>query len=255
MPPFEQAPEALKAVRVYAPIYKLRCVVNNLMRVVRCQPIVGHERIAVEGRASSDMLAYFLLQYGLATAGNDRSANFAATLQNAHNGGFVFSARSSKTALALTQVHVACFTADESLIDFDFAAEFGPEEFILHRKANPLEHEPCRLLANANIPRNLVTGNAVLTVSKHPSCREPFIQRNRAILVERTDLDRELPLGMVAAALPSAPLRVEANLRCPATGTDNAVRPSPDSNVVDAVVGTREVDNRFLKALGFLFHD
>lgn len=60
----EEIPEVLQAIRMHAAIYVLSCVVNHLMRVVGCQSIVGHESITVEGRASGDMLAYFLLQYG-----------------------------------------------------------------------------------------------------------------------------------------------------------------------------------------------
>ncbi len=58
----------------------------------------------------------------------------------------------------------------------------------------------------------------------------------------------------MAPALPSAPIRVETNLRGSATGTNHAVRPAPHSDVVDAVVRIREVDDCFLKARRFLGH-
>src|SRR5271166_2522840 len=139
---FQERPEVLKAVCVYAAIYVLSRVIHDLMCVVRCQSIVGHERITVEGSASGDMLAYFLLQYGLATARNDSSAHLAATLQYPHDGSFVLRARASDPTLALTKVHVSSFAADESFVHFHFAAELRPKEIILHRKANPLQHEP-----------------------------------------------------------------------------------------------------------------
>ena len=161
---------------------------------------------------------------------------------------------SSDASLALAHVHVPRLSADESFVYFDFAAELRAEEIILHRKANSLKHEPCRLLGNSHVFSNLVTAHAVLAVGEHPRCRKPFIQRNRAVLIDRSDFDGELALGVMTAALPSAPLCIEANLRGSATGTDYAVRPSADSDVVNAVVRIREVDNRFLKALWFLAH-
>src|SRR5258708_4947529 len=138
------------------------------------------------------MLAYFLLQYGLATARNHGSANLSSPLKDSHDGGLVLGASSGNAALALTHMHVQRFTADESLIDFHFAAELGTEEIVLHRKANPLKHEPCRLLSNANISRNLVTGHAVFAIGEHPRRSEPLIQRDRRILINRSDLDGEL---------------------------------------------------------------
>src|SRR5205814_10622211 len=85
----EERPEILKAVSVYATIHVLRGMVNNLVRVIGCQSIIGHERIGVESRASSDVLAYFILQYGLATVGNNGSANLSATFQDADNGSLI----------------------------------------------------------------------------------------------------------------------------------------------------------------------
>jgi hypothetical protein len=59
---FQERPEILKAIGMHAAIYVLSRMVNDLMRIVRCQSFVGHERIAVESRASSYMLAYLPLQ-------------------------------------------------------------------------------------------------------------------------------------------------------------------------------------------------
>src|ERR1039458_1702908 len=97
----QETPKVLQAIRVYAAIYVLRGMVNDLVRIVRCESFVGHERIGVEGCTSSHMLAYFLLQYGFTTAGNDGGANLSAALQDSHDGGFIFGARASDSALAL----------------------------------------------------------------------------------------------------------------------------------------------------------
>jgi len=251
----QQTPEVFESVGVYAAIHVLSCVVNDLVSIVRCQSVIRHERIAVECRASGDMLANFLLQDSLATARNYRRTNLSAALQNAHDSSLVLGTSSGNPALTFGDVHISRFAADEGLVYFDFPAEFGAKEIVLHRKPNALEHEPCRFLGNLHISRNLVAANAVLAVSQHPRCREPLVQRNRGIFVDRPDFDGELALGVVTATLPCSASGMErANLRRPASGTNDAVRPAPDSDVVDTVVGIREVDNRFLKARWFFLH-
>ena len=70
-PALEKRPEVLKAIGVYAAIYVLRGMVNNLMRIIGRQSVIGQERIAIERRTSRDMLAYLFLQYSLATARHD----------------------------------------------------------------------------------------------------------------------------------------------------------------------------------------
>src|SRR5438552_10428594 len=253
----EQRPEVFKAVGVYATAYILAGVVNHLMRVFSCETFIGLEGIGVERSASSDMPAYFFLQHSFATAGNYTGANLSATFRDTHNRSLVFRASTSDTALALANVHVPSLAADEGFVYFYFAAvsaQLGAEELILHCKANPLQHEPSRLLANFHVTGNLVATYAVLAISQHPSCGEPLVERNRTILIDRADLNRKFPLRVMASAFPSAPLCVEAGFGRAATGADHAVRPSTNSNVVDAVVRIREVDNWFLKACRLFAH-
>src|SRR5258708_5626924 len=204
-PALEKRPEILKPVGVDATVYVLSRMVNYLMRVVRCQSIVGHKRIAVERSASGDMLANFFLQDSLATAGNDGSANLSAALKDAHDGGLVLRSGASDAPLAFTQVHVSRFAANEGFVYFNFAAQLGAEKIVLHRKANPLKHEPCRLLGNLHVAGDLVAANTVLAIGKHPRCHEPLVQRDRRILIDRANLGGELALGMMATAFPSAP--------------------------------------------------
>ena len=86
---------------MYVAIYVLYSVIHDLMSVFARQSVIGFECIGVESRASSDMLANFLLQDALATAGNDRGADLPAALQDAHDCGFVFGASSGDSALAV----------------------------------------------------------------------------------------------------------------------------------------------------------
>jgi hypothetical protein len=250
----EQRPEILKAVSVYATVNVLSRVIYDLMRVVAGQSIVGLKSIGIESSASLYVSVDFCLQFFFLAARNHTCANLPATLKNSHDGSLVLGACASDPALPLTDVHVPRFAADEGFIYFDFAAELGPKEVVLHRKANPMQHEPCRLLGNLHVTGNLVATNAILAVSDHPSSHHPLVQTNWRILHNGADLDGELTPCVMAAALPSAPIRIVANLRSAASGTDYAIGPTANGNVVDAIIGVREVDNRFLKGLGFVFH-
>src|SRR6185437_7767662 len=229
-PTLEKRPEILKSVSVYAAIHVLSGVVNYLMRVIACESFIREQRISVESRASSHMLAYFFLQNFLATARNHAGANLSATLQYADNGGFVFGSSSSNAPLALTDVHVPRFAADESFIHFDFSGEFATKEIILHGKPDAMKHEPRRLLSYFDIPRNLVTADSIFAVSDQPSSSEPFIQRNRGIFHHGADLDGKLALRMMLSTSPSAPLIAEFDSLATASwANDFAVRPAADS--------------------------
>src|SRR5208282_2111863 len=99
--------------------------------------------------------------------------NLPAALKDSHHSRFVLRSCASDAALALRNVHVPRLAADESFVNLNFAAQLRAEEIVLHRKANPLQHEPCRLLRYLDVSRNFVAANAVLAVRQHPRCREP----------------------------------------------------------------------------------
>jgi len=61
-------------------------------------------------------------------------------------------------------MHVPCFTADERFVNFDFACEHPARKIILHRKTNPVQHKPGRLLCDAQRPVNLPRANSVSTI-------------------------------------------------------------------------------------------
>src|SRR5208282_2010820 len=252
----EQRPEVLKAVGVYAAIHVLSRMVNDLVRVFGCQTFIRLQRIGIERRASGDVLAYFILQNLFATARNDSGANLAAlALVDSHDGGFIFSASASDAALAFRDVHVPSLAADEGFVYFDFAAEFGAEEIILHDKPDAMEHKPCRLLSHFHVSRNLVAADSVFAVGNEPSCHEPFVERDWRIFHHSADLDGELALCMVLGASPSAALLAKFHSLAAASRADNfTVRPAPNRQIVNAVVRVGEVNNGLLEALWFVAH-
>jgi|ERR1017187_6180929 hypothetical protein len=70
-------------------------------------------------------------------------------------------------------------------------------------KANPVKHEPCGLLGYADCPVKLPRANPIPVAANHPHCRKPLVQTERGILENGPDLDGELALGVLVAALPS----------------------------------------------------
>ncbi len=196
------------------------------------------------------------LESVLFTIANHSGADFSATLQNPHHGGLVFSASLSNPALVFVGVHESGSATDKSFVYFHFAigtAEFQ-ERAVLHRKTDAMEHEPCGLLSDAKSATRFVGTDPVLAVGNHPNSNQPLVERKRRILKDSPDLDRELPFGVDALALPLALILEEHNIIATASRTDNlAVMPAKPNHELEAVVGVCEMDDCLLESLG-LFH-
>lgn len=125
----------------------------------------------------------------------------------------------------------------------------------LHGKPNSVEHEPCRLLSDAEGASYFIGTDAVLAVRNHPNSDKPLVERKRGILKDSSDFGRELTLSVDALALPLA-LILEENNIVPATGRADyfAIRPAEFDHELEAVVGVREVNNGLLECLGLGAH-
>jgi len=110
----------------------------------------------------------------------------------------------------LVLVHVAGLPADKRLIGLHLAAEFA-ERLGLHRQPDSVQHEPRRLLSDAERPAQLAGRNAVLRVGDAPHRDEPLIQAERAILKDRADLTRELFAAVLRLALQHRPAGDDAD--------------------------------------------
>src|SRR5208337_1328916 len=115
------------------------------------------------------------LKFALATIIHNEGPHASAALHHAHDYGLIFAASSGDDALTLRLVHVARFSADEALIDFDFAREFAAMLSLLS-KADAMQHEPRGFLSHPKRFRNFATANTVLAVEYQPHCRKPLIQ-------------------------------------------------------------------------------
>src|SRR5438128_6142726 len=251
----QQRPKILKAVGMYAAIHVLSRMVHNLVRVVGCQSLIREQSVSVESRASLHMLANLCLQRTLAAIWNDSSANLFSALHDPHDCGFIFPASSGIPALPLAQVHVPRLPADEGFIYFYFAAiaaELASKEFILQSKADAMQHGPSGFLSHLEIAGYLIAANAILAVGDQPHRSEQLIKADSGIFHHSSNFDGELAFRVMAGASPSASAVAKFHFLRTASGTDDlAVRPAPDCQIVDAVVGIREVDDCFLKALWF----
>src|ERR1041385_3954623 len=171
--------------------------------------------------------------------------NLSATLQSTDNNGFcsgIFHA----FAPAFFGMHVTCFAADESFIDFNFAARTAElyEGTALDCKPDAMQHEPSGFLSDAQSAMNFIGANAILAANEQPHCGKPFLKRNRGIFKDGSDLQRKLLLGMVAiAAVHTRFLKVANFFRAAIRAAHFSVRPANRNHELTAVfVVGKELD-------------
>src|SRR5260370_33592178 len=82
---FQQRPEVFHAVRVYAAIYILHGVVNDLMLVLALQTFVSTKFIREQRGSRFDVSLYESLQSILLTIWDDLSTDLTAALQDSHD--------------------------------------------------------------------------------------------------------------------------------------------------------------------------
>src|SRR5262249_31849679 len=144
-------------------------LVDGFMIEVGEQFVVSNMVVGVDLTAELHALADELVQ-GLGSAiRNDVSANlplFAVNRTNHDGLGFVLESGTLHLVnpLAPYFVHVANLAANESLIGFDRVATTTElaTAAVFHGEANPVQHEPCRLLSDADSSGDLVARYTVL---------------------------------------------------------------------------------------------
>ena len=150
-------------------------------------------------------------------------------------------------------MHIAGFAADESFVCFDFTSELRSRSQA-QREPDSVIHKPRGFLRDANSPMNFVTADTVLAVDDLPHGEQPFVETNRGILEDRACLGSKLPRVVRNAALPAVVLLHEDNLRAATARANDAIRPAARYQILPAVRGIVEVENRFLKGLWFACH-
>jgi len=261
----QQRPEVLQAIGVDATTNIFHLVIHNVMRVGAGEFVVSDSVVGVELGTEFDVIKNLVLQ-GLAFhVRQNLCANLSsiAAKDSLHSSlvRILASTLPVRNVAALlihaklaALVHVASGSPDESLIGLNFALA-SPKLavcLILHSKSNTVKHEPCRLLGDLQIAGDFVTTDSILAVSDQPRCGEPLVERDRGIFHDGPDLDGELPLRVMAAALPPTPIGVVLHfVRAAGRAYYFAIWPAAKRKVVNAVVRIREVNDCLLKAFGF----
>jgi hypothetical protein len=252
---FEQTPEVFKSVSMNLSFDVAFGMVNHVVSIVSNQSFVGLESVTVERRVCGNMIADFLVDCVLFAICENGCANLSATFQNSEHDCLVVRPTCNDSPMVNVAMHVPSLATDESFVYFDFCPR--PTELqkrlSLHRKPNPMEHEPCGLLCDSKRTVDFVGANTILAIRNEPNCDKPLVERKRRILKDSPDLARELPLGMLRLAFPQATSGDEANVFTSAGGTHDAIRPAALNHERKAVVGIGEMYDGLLECSG-LFH-
>jgi hypothetical protein len=253
----EQAPEVFEPVGVNLPInVRLRVVDDLVLESLMLESLIGHERICVNRASGFDVCANVGLEQVLFAIAYDRSANLATTFKDALNSNLVFGASLGNPATAFIGVHETGSTTDEGFVYFDLFAIAAKLDgrTSLHRKTNPMEHEPCGLLSDTKCAANLIGANAVLAVRNHPHSDKPLVERQSGVLKNSSNLDGELFTSVLLFAFPHPASRDEANIFPTTSGAFNAIRPAPRHDEIEAIVRVGKVLDGLLESLGLGVH-
>src|SRR5438034_9835972 len=149
-------------------------MVHDFMDVAPVQLIVGHGIISEHKRTVLNIFQDFILQCLALHVRHYRGANLAlVAIKHSHDNGFAGCTASvsalSREALTAITVHVAELAADESFIYLNPAAlgsaELGSHGVSFQYKSQPMQHEPCAFLRDAESAMKLVRGNAILATN------------------------------------------------------------------------------------------
>jgi hypothetical protein len=244
----QQRPEILDSVRVNVPVNLAFGVVDHLMDIISAQAVVGTPSIAVNVGTALDILSNESLKCGAASVLDVAQANlFSVAIQQAHHNRLTAASSTSAGNLGfLILVHEAGGTADKRFVNLKVASSLL-KRAVLHRLADAVKHEPACLLSDAQIASDLARANAVLAVGNQPDRREPFIQTDRRVLEDGPDFGAELLLRMFGLALPDTARGKQGHFRASARRASHSIRPAQRNRRAQAVVGIREISDRFVE--------
>src|SRR6185312_5291295 len=128
---------------------------------------------------------------------------------------------------------------------------------ILKGQPDSVQHEPSRLLRDAEITVEFPGRNSVLAVHDHPGSRKPLLQRDRGVFKDGSRLQAEAGFRMVTVAFPDAWLRQPRHFfRTAFRALHLAVGPSQLSHKLFAMFKIREIQDRVPKyCFGVVSHD
>lgn len=224
--PLHYRPNALNAVRVCRSTGIFPGAVVHTLMAKEQTVHVGKDGvvISVQLRTRLNLPVNFILD-GVERSVSDRLGDGSpATFPHPQNGDLPNRATASVEFLPF--VLVGFLPADKALINFDDALQFVLAVWIGTRFSKPGEHEPSRLLRDADFLGKLHTTDALTGRDQEVHGVNPFVKRNMAPLENRPRADREVELTGVATvesarapgdAIPGLALRALRTIR-PETG-------------------------------------
>ena len=228
-------------------------VSHRVMVVVRAQSAISGMRVRIESCSSLDPVTDAGLERRTFDVRNHGSDNSPIALHGTVNGNLV-------TTTALRVLHsnrhvLVLFEAtNEGFVSFD-----GPQKLdkgsARHGSANPVQHEPRRLLSDTQGTAQFVRRNAVLRVHDEPHGKQPFVEPKGRVLEDCPDLDRELTLA--ALALPNLARGDERDLQGTTTGAHRLTHvPAEVLHELEGTVSVSEIrdcrNERIREFWGFL---
>jgi hypothetical protein len=275
----EQTPEVLNALRVDLPTNIFIHMVHRLMHELHvAERLVIAEPIAIDGRSFFDVPENRLHENFAFHFGNDVSTYLPCfTVKHPEHGSLfggatanvwhVIGIQAAPFAILIQQVFLAVsriafaempvlrLSANVGFIDFHRAAIAAAhlcKRTALHRFADAVKHEPCRLLSDAQSPVEFVAGDSVLAVTDHPDRCHPLVKADGRVFEDRAHLDGKLLLAAVAEPQ-SAGLYKGVAFGIAARTRNLVIRPAQELRVVKCAVCIAEVNYCLLESYG-LFH-
>ncbi len=228
-------------------------MVYDFMSELGIQFVVGHQLVGEQRSHRDNVFTYQIAQWNRLPIFDYAGANLSATFQYSDHHCLV---SLPKFLGAFVLVDVACFGSNESLVNFHLltsTTEF-PAGFGLHSLANAMQHEPCRLLSDADGATEFVGTNTIPAVRQHPHSGKPLVQGNRRILEDGSNLGAELPMMMDTLTLPLPLILEEHNVSASASWTGHSIiRPAEMDHVIQSVVWVAEVLDGLLEGT-WVFH-
>lgn len=241
----EQRPKVFNPVGVNVAVPVFVRVIDYVMDIFFVKLVVRAKRIAVDRRASFDVLADFAVKHSALGSLNGHCSDFAGAFQQTHYRNLAGVSRAK--VLASAHVHIPRLAADIGFINFDVARQLVKRS-VLHGLADSMKQKPRALLSHAKGTRQFAGTDAVLRVGDQPDTSQPPIEANRRIFHDGAYLDAELLLARFA--LPQATGRKIRHFAASADRALNAVRPAKLHQEIRGVFRVSKVNNRLLQSLG-----
>lgn len=158
----------------------------------------------------------------------------AVALQDSHDGGLIFAARTGDLRSASAGVHIASFPADECFVCLDLAGQLV-DSSDAQGVPDTVIHSPSGLLRNADSAVEFVGRYAILAGHNLPHSHQPFVDTEGRILKDGSSLRGELAGIVARAPLASAILLQESNVFAATARAFSAIRPAAAYQVFAAI--------------------